>query len=102
MVPNVDNSMECMQDEIRQRKMIISALYVHRKMNPHQPNLNLSELEQVLGVPKEQFEFSLWYLTGGAFVKRADNGNLSILLKGVDLAETILGLRNAADGALIS
>jgi hypothetical protein len=86
----LDDSLQCMQVELHQRKTIIAALYMRRKSNPGQPGLMLSELEELLGVPKDQFEFSLWYLTGGDFIKRGDNGNTSILLKGVDLAESII------------
>jgi hypothetical protein len=88
-----------MQDELHQRKTIIAALYLQRRSHPGQPGLTLPDLEQLLGVPKDQLVFSLWYLTEGDFVKRGDNGSHSILLKGVDLAETIIGLRAPASAA---
>jgi hypothetical protein len=86
----LDDSLQVMQVELNQRKTIIAALYLRRKSNPGQPAITLSELEELLGVPKDQFEFSLWYLIGGDFIKRGDNGSTSILLKGVDLAESVI------------
>jgi hypothetical protein len=86
----IDNSLQCMQNEMQMRKTIIAALYLRRKTHPGQPALMLSELEELLGVHKDNFEFTLWYLTGGDFIKRGDNGSTSILLKGVNLAESII------------
>lgn len=56
---------------------------------PDQPFMSLREFEDLLGVPKEHLEFSLWYLKEGQFVSRSDNGRHAITLKGVDLAETM-------------
>ena len=79
-----------MQDARHQREVIVSALYQQRMLNPGQPSLTLTDFEQLLGVPKAKFEFSLWYLTESQFVKRTDNGNHSIAIKGVELAEMAL------------
>jgi hypothetical protein len=51
--------------------------------------MNLKEFEDLLGVPKEHLEFTLWYLKEGQFVTRTDNGRFAITLKGVDLAEAL-------------
>ena len=51
--------------------------------------MSLKEFEDLLGVPKEHLEFTLWYLKEGQFVTRTDNGRHSITLKGVDLAESL-------------
>ncbi len=56
-------------------------------MSPDQPSITLREFEELLGVPKEHLEFSLWYLKEAQCVQRTDNGKYSITLKGVDLAE---------------
>lgn len=85
-----DDDVRCMQAARVQRGAIIAALYRQRMSNPGSPNMSLPEMEQLLGAPKAEFEFSLWYLTEGQFVKRNDNGNHSILMKGVDLAEQML------------
>jgi hypothetical protein len=90
MEPRRDDDASCMDGERRQRRVIVSALYRQRMSKPSNPNLSLTELEYLVGVPKTEFEFTLWYLSEGGFIKRNDNGNHSILLKGVDLAEQMI------------
>ena len=79
-----------MREAREQRQAIISALYQQRRVQPGQPGITLTDLEQMLKVSKAELEFSLWYLTEGMFVKRTDNGTHSITLKGVDLAEDMI------------
>ncbi len=90
MEPIRDEGVQCIRDERKMRLAIITALYRQRQSNPSQPGITLGDLEQLLGIPKAQLEFSLWYLNEGQFVKRGDNGNHAILMKGVDLAEDLL------------
>lgn len=75
--------------ERRKRSGILSLLYRKRVVTPDQPAMNLKEFEDLLGVPKEHLEFTLWYLKEGQFVARTDNGRFSITLRGVDLAEAL-------------
>lgn len=79
--------------ERRKRSGILALLYRKRIAQPDQPAMNLKEFEDLLGVPKEHLEFTLWYLKEGQHVIRTDNGRYSITLKGVDLAETLSELR---------
>jgi curved DNA-binding protein len=81
------NATQGMEAERRKRQGILSLLYRKRLVSPEQPTVTLKELEDLLGVPKEHLEFSLWYLKEGQYVHRADNGRHSITMKGVDLAE---------------
>jgi hypothetical protein len=92
-----EDDLRCMQHERLQRGAIISALYRRRLDSPGQPSMSLPEMETLLGAPKAAFEFSLWYLSDGQFIKRGDNGHHSILMRGVDLAEMMMdrGLLNA-------
>jgi hypothetical protein len=90
MDPIRGENVQCIRDERRIRLAIITALYRQRQSSPSSPGITLTDMEQLLGIPKAQLEFSLWYLNEGQFVKRGDNGNHSILLKGVDLAEELL------------
>lgn len=73
--------------ERRKRSGVLSLLYRKRSAQPDQPAMNLKEFEDLLGVPREHLEFTLWYLKEGQFVSRTDNGRFSITLKGVELAE---------------
>lgn len=76
--------------ERRKRKGILSLLYRKRLGQADQPYMTLKEFENLLGVPKEHLEFSLWFLREGQYVQRTDNGRHHITLKGVELAETIM------------
>ena len=68
---------------------MIALLYRKRIGSPEQPFMTLKEFEDLLGVPKEHLEFTLWYLREGQYIVRTDNGRHSITMKGVDLAETM-------------
>ena len=83
------NSTQGAEAERRKRQGILSLLYRKRMAQPDQPSMGLRDFEDLLGVPKEHLEFSLWYLKEGQFVSRSDNGRHSITLKGVDLAESM-------------
>jgi curved DNA-binding protein len=81
------NAVQGFDSERRKRQGILSLLYRKRLMSPDQPSVTLKEFEDLLGVPKEHLEFSLWYLKEGQYILRSDNGRHSITIKGVDLAE---------------
>ncbi len=82
------NSAQGVDAERRKRSGILALLYRKRISLPDQPSMNLKDFEDLLGVPKEHLEFTLWYLKEGQFVTRSDNGRYTITLKGVDLAES--------------
>jgi curved DNA-binding protein CbpA len=75
--------------ERRKRSGILALLYRKRIAQPDQPSMSLKDFEELLGVPKEHLDFTLWYLKEGGFVIRGDNGRATITLKGVDLAESL-------------
>jgi curved DNA-binding protein len=81
------NSTQGIEAERRKRQGVLSLLYRKRAAQPDQPFVTLKEFEDLLGVPREHLEFSLWYLKEGQYVQRTDNGRHSITLKGVDLTE---------------
>ncbi len=76
-----------MRGEKAKRDGIIGLLYTKRMNEPSTPHLDLREFEQLLGVPREHLEFSLWYLREQGLVVRGDNGRHQITAKGVDQAE---------------
>jgi len=76
--------------ERRKRDGVLTLLYRKRVAQPEQPFLMLKELEELLGVPKEHLEFTVWYLRESQLIQRADNGRFTITLKGVDAAEESL------------
>jgi hypothetical protein len=73
--------------EKSKRKGILDLLYTKRCNEPEKPAMNLHELEDLLGCPREHLEFSIWYLKENGLVTRMDNGRLSVTAKGVDWAE---------------
>lgn len=84
------NSTQGVEAEKRKRQGILSLLYRKRLLDPEQPSITLREFEELLGVPKEHLEFSLWYLKESQYVQRTDNGRHAITLRGVELAESFL------------
>jgi hypothetical protein len=73
--------------EKAKRKGVLDLLYTKRCNEPEKPTLNLHELEDLLGCPREHLEFSLWYLKENGLVVRMDNGRFAVTAKGVDWAE---------------
>jgi curved DNA-binding protein CbpA len=76
--------------ERRKRDGVLALLYRKRVSQPEQPFLMLKELEELLGVPREHLEFTVWYLRESQLIQRSDNGRFTITLKGVDAAEEVL------------
>ncbi len=77
------------QAERRKRQGVLALLYVKRMQTPSSPGISLPELEDLLGVPREHLEFSLWYLRENNLIVRTDNGRTVITAKGVDEAERL-------------
>lgn len=73
--------------EKSKRKGILDLLYTKRCNEPEKPTMNLHELEDLLGCPREHLEFSIWYLKENGLISRQDNGRLAVTAKGVDWAE---------------
>jgi curved DNA-binding protein CbpA len=83
-------SAQGVEAERRKRDGVLSLLYRKRVSQPDQPSVNLKELEELLGVPKEHLEFTLWFLKENQQVQRSDNARYTITLKGVEAAEAVL------------
>lgn len=90
------NSTQGVEAERRKRQGVLTLLYRKRIMQPDQPSMSLKEFEDLLGVPREHLEFTLWYLKESQSIQRSDNGRISITLKGVDLAESLCADRRDA------
>lgn len=73
----------------RVREGILGLLYRKRQMQPGQPGMNIREMEDLLGVPKEHLDFALWYLKEKQALKPADNGRYLITASGVDIYENL-------------
>jgi len=89
------NSAQGIEAERRKRHGILQLLYRKRISQPDLPGMTLKDFEELLGVPKEHLEFSLWYLKENQCVNRTDNGRHSITVKGVELAESMSAERRS-------
>ncbi len=76
-------------EEAERRDRIILLLYRRRLTRPDQPSLGLRDLEMELRTPKDQLEFSLWYLKECGYLTRTDGARHTITIQGVQLAESI-------------
>jgi hypothetical protein len=75
------------ESEKSKRREVLELLYTARRSQPGQATVSLHELEELLGCPREQLDFSLWYLDQSAFIDVSENGHYSITVKGVDYLE---------------
>ncbi len=82
-----DRAMRGVKGEKAKREGIMGLLYTKRVNEPVAASMDAREFEQLLGVPREHLEFSLWYLREQGLVIRSDNGRYQITIKGVDRAE---------------
>ena len=73
--------------ERRKRLGILAVLYTRRVNEPGQPSMGLAELEDLLAIPREHLEFSLWYLKERGLITKSDNGRNAITVAGVEQAE---------------
>ena len=82
-----DSSANGVGDEKRKRDGILGVLYTKRLKDAGHPTMSIQEFEDLLGVAREQLEFSVWYLKEQGQIVRTDSGKYSITIKGVDAAE---------------
>ena len=75
------------KSEKQKRRAVLWALYMKRVRDNYQPAMLVQEFEELLGIPKEHLEFTVWYLKESGLVIRTDSNRLLITVKGVDMAE---------------
>lgn len=75
--------------EKEKRHGILSMLYLKRMREADQPGVPIQEMEEMLGIPREHLEFTIWYLKEQGFIVRNDSGRFTITVKGVDRAEEL-------------
>jgi curved DNA-binding protein CbpA len=75
------------ESELIVRLTLLEALYTRRRVEPGSPSLFSTELEGLLGRPREHLEFTIWYLVQRKFVSRDDQSRLLITADGVDYLE---------------
>lgn len=94
------------QAERSKRYGVLSVLCRKRMQDPRNPQMSVFEMEDLLGIPRDHLEFTLWYLKERSFVQRGDNNKYQITVSGVDQAEQLeaeaKGARVAEDHQLPS
>jgi curved DNA-binding protein CbpA len=69
------------------RLTLLEALYTKRRVEPASPSIFATELETLLGRPREHLEFTIWYLVQRKYLSRDDQSRLMITAEGVDYLE---------------
>ena len=87
------NSAQGVEAERRKRQGVLSLLYRKRVNEPADPHMALREFEDMLAVPREHLDFTLWFLKEEQCVTRTDNARFAITVKGVKLAEEMIAQR---------
>ena len=65
------------------RVTVLEALYARRRLEPRNPGIWDGDLEELVGRPREQLEFTLWYLSSKGLIDRQDGSRLTITVDGV-------------------
>lgn len=81
------SNMSGIDGERRKRIGILSLLCAKRIENYNSPAMSALELEELLAIPREHLELSLWYLKETSRISRGDNGRYVLLAKGLEMLE---------------
>jgi curved DNA-binding protein CbpA len=80
--------MDQVEGDQNRRLAVLAILYYRRRMYPDSPEVELTEIEQRMGFPRDYLEFTTWYLTKKRYITRADNAEFTLTVDGVDFIET--------------
>jgi curved DNA-binding protein CbpA len=80
--------MDQTEGDLNRRLAVLAILYYRRRMYPNKPEVDLAEIEERMGFPRDYLEFTIWYLTKKRYITRADNAELTLTVEGVDFIET--------------
>ncbi len=75
--------------EQRKRLGVLRLLYNKRVQEPRDAGVTIFELEDLLGIPRDHLEFTLWYLKERSLLTRTDNNRYQITVAGVDATESL-------------
>ena len=75
------------EGETNRRLGVLCILYAQRRRDPEHPHVSLLEVEDMMGIPREHLEFTLWYLRQKNYVERTDGSDCSLTAQGVDFVE---------------
>ena len=69
------------------RKGVLSVLYAKRMKDLDHPGMNVLEIEDLTGCPREHLYAAMWYLRGKGLITVADESRHAITVLGVDECE---------------
>jgi curved DNA-binding protein len=75
------------QGEANRRLGVLCLLYAQRRRNHEHPRVSLLELEELMSIPREYLEFTLWYLKEKRYVEMNQGADFSLTAAGVDFVE---------------
>jgi hypothetical protein len=75
------------QGEENRRLGVLCLLYAQRRRNHDHPSVSLLELEELMAIPREYLEFTLWYLKEKKFVEVNQGADFVLTASGVDFVE---------------
>jgi len=75
------------EGETHRRLGVLCLLYAQRRRNPRHPTITLVELEELMSIPRDYLEFTLWYLKQKRLVEMNDGADFSLTAAGVDFVE---------------
>src|SRR5260370_26959288 len=81
---------EGVDGEINRRIGLLSLLYTQRRVNQILPALSVLEIEQMMSIPREHLQFTVWYLKSKRYIAQDDRSSLMITAEGIDFLETHL------------
>lgn len=87
LVSSGDNSENDFELEQMVRLTVLEALYTRRRLDPSSAAMFSGDLEALIGRPREQLEFTIWYLGQKKWVTKDDNSRLQITADGVEHLE---------------
>ncbi len=80
--------MDQVEGDLNRRLAVLAILYYRRRMYPDSPEVELAEIEQRMGFPRDYLEFTTWYLGKKKYITRADNAEFTLTVDGVDFIES--------------
>jgi DnaJ domain/PilZ domain len=75
------------EGEVNRRLGVLCLLYAQRRRNAEHPAISLLDLEEVMAIPREYLEFTLWYLKQKKYIEMDQGADFSLTAAGVDFVE---------------
>jgi DnaJ-domain-containing protein 1 len=75
------------EGEANRRLGVMCLLYAQRRRNPDHPTITLMDLEELMSIPRDYLEFTLWYLKKKRYVEMDQGADFCLTADGVDFVE---------------